>query len=177
MALMIRSSSADAGVANAVRNEVLALDKNQPVYSIRKLDSVLSESVATPRFRTLLLGGFAGMALLLAAVGIYGVIAYAVSQRTQEIGIRMALGAQAADVLKLVVKGGMTPALIGVVLGLAGSFAVTRLMTTLLFGVKPTDATTFATVSVGLIAVALFACFIPAWRATKVDPLVALRYE
>jgi predicted permease len=177
MALMIRSSSADAGVASAIRNEVLALDKNQPVYSIRKLDSVLSESVATPRFRTLLLGGFAGMALLLAAVGIYGVIAYAVSQRTQEIGIRMALGAQAADVLKLVVKGGMTPALIGVVLGLAGSFAVTRLMTTLLFGVKPTDATTFATVSIGLIAVALFACFIPAWRATKVDPLVALRYE
>jgi predicted permease len=177
MALMIRSSNADAGVANAVRKEVLALDKNQPVYSIRKLDSVLSESVATPRFRTLLLGGFAGMALLLAAVGIYGVIAYAVSQRTQEIGIRMALGAQAADVLKLVMKGGMAPALIGVVLGLAGSFAVTRLMTTLLFGVKPTDATTFATVSVGLIAVALFACFIPAWRATKVDPLVALRYE
>ena len=177
MALMIRSSSADAGVANAVRNEVLALDKNQPVYSIRRLDSVLSESVATPRFRTLLLGGFAGMALLLAAVGIYGVIAYAVSQRTQEIGIRMALGAQAADVLKLVVKGGMTPALIGVVIGLAGSLALTRLMTTLLFSVKPTDAATFATVSVGLIAVALVACFIPAWRATKVDPLVALRYE
>jgi putative ABC transport system permease protein len=177
MALMIRHSGADAAVASAVRNEVLALDKNQPVYSIRKLDSVLSESVATPRFRTLLLGVFAGMALLLAAVGIYGVISYAVSQRTQEIGIRMALGAQAADVLKLVVKGGMTLALIGVVLGLAGSFALTRLMTTLLFGVKPTDATTFATVSVGLIAVALFACFIPAWRATKVDPIVALRYE
>jgi putative ABC transport system permease protein len=177
MALMVRSSSADAGLATAIRSEVAALDKNQPVYSIRKLDSVLSESVATPRFRTLLLAVFAGMALLLAAVGIYGVISYAVSQRTQEIGIRMALGAQAGDVLKLVVKGGMTPALIGVVLGLAGSFALTRLITTLLFSVKPTDATTFATVSVGLIAVALFACFIPAWRATKVDPLVALRYE
>jgi putative ABC transport system permease protein len=177
MALMIRSSSADPGLAAAVRSEVLALDKNQPVYSIRKLDSVLSESVAAPRFRTLLLGIFAGLALILAAVGIYGVISYAVSQRTQEIGIRMALGAQAADVLKLVVKGGMTLALIGVVLGLAGAFALTRLMTTLLFGVRPTDAATFATVSVGLIVVALFACFIPARRATKVDPLVALRYE
>jgi len=177
MALMIRSANIDPGVATAVRSEVLALDKNQPVYSIRKLDSVLSESVATPRFRTLLLGVFAGVALILAAVGIYGVISYAVSQRTQEIGIRMALGAQAADVLKLVVKGGMTLALIGVGLGLVGAFALTRLMTTLLFGVKPTDGATFATVSVGLIVVALFACFIPARRATKVDPLVALRYE
>ena len=175
MALMIRSSS--AGMAAAVRNEVLALDKNQPVYSIRTLDTVLSQSVAAPRFRTWLLGVFAGLALMLAAVGIYGVISYAVSQRTQEIGIRMALGAQAADVLKLVVKGGMTLALIGVVVGVAGAFALTRLMTTLLFGVKPTDVTTFAIVSAGLIVVALFASFIPARRATKVDPLVALRYE
>jgi predicted permease len=177
MALMIRSSSADAGVATAVRNEVLALDKNQPVYSIRTLDSVLSESVAAPRFRTLLLGVFAGVALILAGVGIYGVISYAVSRRTQEIGIRMALGARATDVLKLVVKEGMMLALIGVAIGLAGAFALTRLLTTLLFGVTPTDAATFATVSVGLIVVALFACFIPARRATKVDPLVALRYE
>jgi putative ABC transport system permease protein len=177
MALMIRSSRGAAAVATAVRNEVLTLDKNQPVYSIRTLDSVLSQSVAAPRFRTWLLGVFAGLALMLAAVGIYGVISYAVSQRTQEIGIRMALGAQAADVLKLVVKGGMTLALIGVGLGLAGAFALTRLLTTLLFGVTATDAGTFVTVSAGLIVVALFACFIPARRATKVDPLVALRYE
>jgi putative ABC transport system permease protein len=177
MALMIRSSSGTAGIASAVRNEVLALDKNQPVYSIRTLDTVLSESVAAPRFRTWLLGVFAGLALMLAAVGIYGVISYAVSQRTQEIGIRMALGAQAGDVLKLVVKGGMTLALIGVAVGLAGAFALTRLMTSLLFGIKPTDVMTFAMVSAGLIVVALLATFIPARRATKVDPLVALRYE
>ena len=177
MSLMIRYRDGGTGVAAAVRNEVLALDKDQPVYSIRTLDSVLSESVATPRFRTLLLGVFAGVALILAGVGIYGVISYAVSQRTQEIGIRMALGARATDVLKLVVKGGMMLVLIGVAIGLAGAFALTRLLTTLLFGVTPTDAATFATVSVGLIVVALFACFIPARRATKVDPLVALRYE
>jgi len=177
MSLMIRYRDGGTGVAAAIRNEVLALDKDQPVYSIRTLDSVLSESVATPRFRTLLLGVFAGVALVLAGVGIYGVISYAVSQRTHEIGIRMALGAQAADVLTLVIKGGMTLALIGVAVGLAGAFALTRLLATLLFSVRPTDLVTFATVSVGLIVVALFACFIPARKATKVDPLVALRYE
>ena len=177
MSLMIRYWSSSTGVAAAVRNEVLALDKDQPVYSIRTLDSVLSESVAGPRFRTLLLGAFACVALILAGVGIYGVIAYGVSQRTQEIGIRMALGARATDVLKLVLKHGMKLILIGVAIGLAGAFALTRLLTTLLFGVTPTDAATFVTVSVGLIIVALFACFIPARRATKVDPLVALRYE
>jgi putative ABC transport system permease protein len=177
MSLMIRYRDDASGVAALVRNEVLALDKDQPVYNIRTLESVLSESVATPRFRTLLLGVFAGVALILAGVGIYGVISYAVSQRSQEIGIRMALGAQAADVLTLVIKGGMTLALIGVALGLAGAFALTRLMTTLLFNVRPTDPATFATVSAGLIIVALLACYIPARRATKVDPLVALRYE
>jgi putative ABC transport system permease protein len=177
MSLMIRYLNAGTGVAAAVRNEVLALDKDQPVYSIRTLDSVLSESVAAPRFRTLLLAVFAGVALILAAVGIFGVVSYAVSQRTHEIGIRMALGARATDVLKLVVRNGMTPALLGVAIGLAGAFALTRLMTTLLFGVTPTDTATFAIVSVGLIVVALLACYLPARRATKVDPLVVLRYE
>jgi putative ABC transport system permease protein len=176
MSLMIRHSGA-SGVAAAVRNEVLALDKDQPVYSVRSLDSVLSESVAGPRFRTMVLGIFAAVALILASVGIYGVISYGVSQRTQEIGIRMALGARTPDVLKLVVKGGMMLVLIGIVIGIAGAFALTRLLTTLLFGVTPTDALTFASVALLLIIVSALACYIPARRATKVDPLVALRNE
>ena len=175
MSLMIRHS--DRGTGAAVRNEVLALDKDQPVYSVRSLDSVLSESVSGPRFRTLVLGIFAGVALILASVGIYGVISYGVSQRTQEIGIRMALGARTPDVLKLVVKGGMTLVLIGVVIGITGAFALTRLLRTLLFAVTPTDAMTFASVPLLLIIVAALACYIPARRATKVDPLVALRDE
>jgi predicted permease len=177
MSLMIRYRDGANGVAAAVRNEVLTLDKDQPVYSIRTLDSVLSESVATPRFRTMLLGVFAGVALILAGVGIYGVISYGASQRTQEIGIRMALGAQATDVLKLVVNHGMKLTLIGVAIGLAAAFALTRLLASLLFGVTPTDALTFASVSSVLVAVALIACYVPARRATKVDPLVALRNE
>jgi putative ABC transport system permease protein len=141
------------------------------------MDEVAAASFSARRFNMLLLAIFAGLALALAAVGIYGVMSYAVTQRTQEIGIRMALGAQAGDVLKMIVRNGMTLTLIGTAAGLAGAFALTRLMTTMLFGVTPTDATTFATVSLVLLVVAFLACYLPARRATKVDPIIALRYE
>jgi len=177
MSFVIRTSGDPANASPTVRNEIRSLDKGSPVFNVRTMNDVLATSVAPRRTPMLLLSAFAGAALLLAMIGIYGVTAYYVTQRTQEIGIRMALGAQMSDVLKLVLKGGMTLAVIGIAAGFAGAFALTRWMTTLLFGVKPTDGLTFITVSVCLLATALLACYIPARRATKVDPLVALRYE
>ncbi len=141
------------------------------------MEKIVSDSIAQPRLSMMLMGLFGALALILAAVGIYGLLSYAVTQRTQELGIRMALGARTPDVLTLVLKRGMTLALIGEAVGLAGAFALTRLIRTLLFGVTPTDTTTFIAVASVLTAVALLACYFPARRATKVDPLVALRYE
>jgi len=177
MSFVISTNGDPANAAAAVRNEIRSLDKGTPVFNVRPMSEVLATSVAPRRTPMLLLSAFAGAALLLAMIGIYGVTAYYVTQRTQEIGIRMALGAQMSDVLKLVLKGGMALALFGIVAGLAGAFVLTRWMTTLLFGVKPTDALTFIAVSICLLVTALLACYIPARRATKVDPLVALRYE
>ena len=177
MAVAIRSSGDPESLSNAVRKEVLALDKDQPITNVMTMDAVLSRSVWQQRFYAILFGVFAGLALLLASVGIYGVMSYAVAQRTQEIGIRMALGARTIDVLKLVIRNGMTLITVGVVLGLIGAVALTRLLTTFLFGVTPTDTVTFVAVSLVLIVVALLACYVPARRAAKVDPLVALRYE
>ena len=177
MTVAVRTSGDPKNLADAVRKEVLALDQSQPVTNVMTMDEVISRSVWLQRFYTILFGVFAGLALVLATVGIYGVMSYAVAQRTQEIGIRMALGAGALDVLKLIIQKGMTLITVGVVIGLIGAVALTRLLTTLLFGVTPTDTATFVVVAAGLIVVALVACYLPARRATKVDPLVALRYE
>ena len=175
--IVLKTEGEPLAMTNAVRREILAVDKDQAVFSVTTLDELRGESILTRKFFMLLLLVFAGLALTLAAVGIYGVMSYVASQRTHEIGIRMALGAQAKDVLKLMIGNGMALALIGVALGLAGALALTRVMAGILFGVATTDALTYVTVSVGLVVVALLACYLPARRATKVDPLVALRYE
>lgn len=177
LALVVRTSHDPESLTAAIRREVGAIDKELPVYNFKTMEQRLSSSYVQPRFQTLLLGIFAGVALLLTAIGLYGVLAYSVTRRTHEIGIRMALGARSSDVLKLIVRNGLGLTLLGVAIGLGGAFVVTRLISSLLFGVTPTDTLTFATVSVVLIGVALLACYLPARRATKVDPLVALRYE
>ena len=175
--IVIRTTSDPQRLISLARAKVRELDKQVPISNVNTMDQLVAQSVAQRRFGMFLVGIFAALALVLAVVGIYGVVSYSVAQRTQEIGVRMALGASALDVLKLVLKNGMSLALIGVGVGLAGAFGVTRLMVAMLFDVKPTDVATFAIVSVGLILVALLACYVPARRAMKVDPLVALRYE
>ncbi len=177
MYLVLHTESAPLSLLGAARAEVRALDRTVPVSEVKTLEQQLDGSVAIRRLSMTLLLVFALLALVLAAVGIYGVMSYSVSQRTHEIGIRMALGAQPADVLKLVVRQGMVLTLIGVAVGLAASFALTRFLSSLLFGVSATDPVTFAGVALLLAAVALAASYLPARRATKVDPLVALRYE
>jgi putative ABC transport system permease protein len=177
MNLTVRTTGDPREIAAAIRSQVAAMDKDQPVANIRTMDRIVSDSVGRQRFAALLLALFAGVALILAAVGIYGVMSYYVEQRTHEIGIRMALGAERRDLLKLVVGKGMLLALIGVMIGLAAAFALTRLMSNLLFDVSATDKVTFAATAVLLTSVALLACWIPARRATKVDPIVALRSE
>jgi putative ABC transport system permease protein len=156
---------------------VQALDKDQPIYNVRTMDDVVANSLGTRRVSMQLFAVFAIAALLLAAIGIYGVMAYSVTQRTQEIGIRMALGAQRSDVLALVIRQGMRLTVIGVVVGVAGAFALTRLMANLLFGVAATDPLTFVVIPLLLLFVAMVACYLPARRASHVDPLDALRYE
>ncbi|HSB12422.1 MAG TPA: ABC transporter permease [Blastocatellia bacterium] len=174
---VVRTSGGPAATASAVRDAMQEVNRELPLYNIKTVNEVLSDSVAPRRLNMLLLGILAGLALVLAAVGLYGVISYSVSQRTREIGIRMALGASHKSVLRLVVGHGMVLALIGVAIGLIASFFLTRLMSTMLFGVSPTDPITFAAISVLLIAVSAVASLVPARRAMKVDPMVALRYE
>jgi putative ABC transport system permease protein len=177
MNLLIKSGVDPAALTSAVRGEVASVDKDQPIFSLTTMNQLVSDSVSTRRFTLILLGLFSGLALVLAAIGIYGVISYSVAQRTRDIGIRMALGATRSDVLRDVLGIGVRLTGIGLVLGLAGALLSTRVLASLLFGVGSTDAFTFTAVSVVLTVVALAASYLPARRATRVDPIVALRYE
>ena len=177
MTMLLKTETDPRSIVSAVQSEVKAMDKDLPAYGIKTLDEYLSASVSRPRFNTLLLAIFAGLALILTAVGLYGVMNYSVTQRTHEIGIRVALGAQQQDVLKMVVRQGMTLTAIGIGAGLAGAYFLTQLLASLLFGVSATDPLTFIAISIILAGVALGACYVPARRATRVDPMIALRYE
>jgi putative ABC transport system permease protein len=177
MSLVVRTTANPMNAVAAVKSQIQTIDRDLPIDGVKTMQQLLAESISGRRFNMLLLTSFAGVALVLALVGIYGVMSYTVTQRTHEIGIRVAIGAQRRDVFRMVMGQGMLLAVIGVAFGLVGAFALTRLMTTMLFGVEPNDPATFVTIALLLIGVALVACYIPGRRATKVDPLVALRYE
>src|SRR5262245_12814263 len=178
MSLRVRAQSGDPmNLAAPIRAELAAIDKKQPIHSFKALEAQVSELIAPQRFTTALMAGFAALAATLAAIGIYGVMSYTVSERTREIGVRMAMGAKTGNVMRMVLRQGMVLAVAGVMIGLAASFALTRVMSGLLFGIQATDPATLAPITLLLLAVALFSCLIPARRATKVDPLVALRNE
>jgi putative ABC transport system permease protein len=175
--LAVRTNGDAMNFSNAVRGAIWSVDKDQPVWKVRTLEWLLQRSLGPQRFLAQLLGAFSALALALAAVGIYGVMSYAVTQRTHEIGVRAALGATGADILRLMLKQGLALALIGLAIGLLAAVGLTRLMKGLLFGVSVTDPLTFTLIAGLLTLVALLACYIPARRATKVDPMIALRCE
>jgi putative ABC transport system permease protein len=177
MAIFLKTESSPLGLITSLREQVRSVDPNLPLFGARTMEEVVSDSLAQRRFAMQVVGLFGVLALLLASIGIYGVMAFSVSQRTREIGIRVALGASRANILRWVMRQGLVLIAIGVATGLIASFALTRLLRNLLFGVAPTDAITYGALAVVLVVVALLACYIPARRATKVDPLVALRYE
>jgi putative ABC transport system permease protein len=175
--LVVRTTADAASMAGAVRQAVWAVDKDQPISNVRTMDQVFAAAISKERFQTLLLGLFAALALLLSCIGLYGVISYSVAQRTHEIGVRVALGAQSGDVLKLVIRQGMMLTFVGLVVGIGTGLVVTRVLTDMVYGVTTTDPLTFGVAPLLLLLVAFLACYLPARRATKVDPLVALRYE
>jgi putative ABC transport system permease protein len=175
--VIVKGSSDPNQLLSSVRAAVREIDPDQPIYNPRTMYEIRAESVQAERLNLTLLSIFAGIALVLAIVGIYGVMSYSVTQRTHEIGIRMAIGARPRDVFAMILGHGMKLALIGVAIGLLAAFALTRLMETMLFGVEPTDVPTFSLISLLLISVAALACYIPGRRATKVEPTISLRYE
>ena len=177
MTLVVRSASGSAGMVSPVANAVHDVDPAMPLRDILTMDDLVANSVSQQRFNMLLLGAFAGLALLLAAVGIYSVLSYSVKRSVREIGIRLALGARLSDELRRVVFEGMKPTLLGVAIGAAGALLLGRVLSSLTFGIKPTDPVTFVAVTALLAVIALLASLIPAYRATRVDPMVALRYE
>jgi putative ABC transport system permease protein len=177
MRIVVRTSTDPMSLVSPIRAQIQSIDSEEGPTRIATMNELVSASLAQPRFNTFLVGLFAALAFILAAIGIYGVISYDVTQRTSEIGLRVALGAQGRDILMLILKQGAVLTLAGLILGIIGSFALTRLLMGLLFEVKPTDPATYVIVSILLVVVAVAACLIPSLRATKVDPLVALRYE
>jgi predicted permease len=177
MAITVRAANDPANLASAIRSEVSFIDKNVAVANLQTMERILSDSVAERRLNTMLLSIFAAVALILAAVGIYGILSYSVAQRTHEIGIRMALGARTTNVMSLIVGQGIKVVLVGVIIGIAGALALSQLLATLLYEVSATDPLTFVLIPLVLIGVALVASFIPARRAMKVDPMIALRHE
>jgi predicted permease len=177
LTLHARTAGEPANLVAAIRREVETLDKNLPVYNVRTFNDLVAQSIYRERLIATLSGFFGLLALLLASLGLYGVMAYSVARRTREIGIRLALGAQTSDVLKLIVRHGMGLALVGIGLGVVAAWASMRVLANLLFGVSPTDLLTFVSIPLVLVAVALLACYLPARRAAKVDPLTALRHE
>jgi len=180
MAVCLRTSVDPHSITSAVRNLVSSMDPDLPLYDIKTMDEYLAATLTTPRFQAMLLEGFAGLALVLTAIGLYGVISYAVAQRTHEIGVRITLGASRGNVVRMVLKSGLQLTAIGLAAGVVLSLLASRFIASLssvLFGVKPTDALTFAAVIAIVAAVSLLACYIPALRAAKVDPIIALRYE
>jgi putative ABC transport system permease protein len=177
MNVVLRSNVAPAALTSAVKKEIHEVDPDLPVYNVRTMDDRVQESLARRRFSMVMLGLFAFLALALATIGIYGVMAYLVTQGTRELGIRLALGATPADISRLVVRQGMALAIAGVALGLAGAFALTRLIRSLLFGVQPSDPVTYVAIAALLAVIALVASYIPARRAAHIDPMVSLRWE
>ena len=175
--VVVRTSIDPTYVESAIRKLVSSIDRNVPVYQLQTLQQALFDSIAPRRFNMFLLGTFAGTALLLALVGVYGVIAYSVVQRTREIGIRMALGAERGEIISMVLRQGMKMAVAGIAVGILAALALTRLMASMLYDVKSNDPTTFFIVALLLALTALVACFLPALKAARVDPMVALRYE